>query len=1057
MTSSISSHSFDTSGRYTIPGYDKQRPFSSFLPGIAGPWGVPMWAFYVNRGQGIASFGIESKENPILEFQPANKAYHLTPTLGFRTFLKLQRQGKKTFYEPFAPWSPGHPQRTMHIGTNDLELTESVESSQRGVSTGFGLNTQVLYFILPGEPFGGLVRQLTIRNTGKQPLDIELLDGLPALIPYGVDNGALKHVSRTIEAWMQVEHYQRGMPFYRLKASAADSAEVSSIVAGNFALGTSEHKKAIEQLPVLIDPNLVFGHDTSLHTPAAFLEHSLHDLLEKSQADSGKTPCAFFGVEKTINQGNALKLTTVYGHVNGIENLQREAPHLRDPRYLVAKHKEAQQLTQNLTKTVYTQTSSPRFDAYIRQTFLDNILRGGWPVLLGDEQNPHPYHIYSRKHGDLERDYNHFFLAAEFYSQGNGNFRDVCQNRRCDVLLEPRLKEHNIHTFLSLIQLDGYNPLVVQGTRFTLPSEQVAKISTLTDTPAKLEQVLKERFSPGGLLKYIADHKIGLKVSYEEFIKRTLRHAIPHLEAEYGEGFWVDHWTYILDLIENFLAVYPDRKATLLFGNAAIPFYQSQAQVRPRSERYVLTKQGARQYNALKHIGEAGWAHTSDGEIYHTNIFGKLILLAGTKFGTLDPEGMGIEMEAGKPGWYDALNGLPGLFGSSMNETYELLRLVRFLRESLGEFGKDIPIMLPVEFGRYLQGLATLSRLGASHFHWWEQANQLRESYREQIYQPFLSGEEMTLSSVEVDGILQTFEHRLREGIARAQTLAANNVPPTYFRYTVTEHEPLSEDKRPTIRAKAFQTLALPPFLEGAVRAMKVANKAQAEQIYKAIKNSALFDQKLKMYKVNAPLKDEPYEIGRARAFTPGWLENESIWLHMAYKYLLEVLKAGLYEEFFDDFKNCLVPFQPPERYGRSLLENSSFLVSSAHPDQTLHGTGFVARLSGATAEFLEMWTLMMAGAQPFQVQAGELILRLHPILPSWLFDEQDQVQFNFLGHIPVTYHNPQRVNTWNAQPQQITLQLTQGNSFNIHDAYIPAPYAAMVRERVVKSMIIRI
>jgi hypothetical protein len=45
---------------------------------------------------------------------------------------------------------------------------------------------------------------------------------------------------------------------------------------------------------------------------------------------------------------------------------------------------------------------------------------------------------------------------------------------------------------------------------------------------------------------------------------------------------------------------------------------------------------------------------------------------------------MGIEMEAGRPGWYDALNGLPGLFGSSMPETYELLRLVNFLLEKPG-------------------------------------------------------------------------------------------------------------------------------------------------------------------------------------------------------------------------------------------------------------------------------------------------------------------------------------------------------------------------------------
>ena len=64
-------------------------------------------------------------------------------------------------------------------------------------------------------------------------------------------------------------------------------------------------------------------------------------------------------------------------------------------------------------------------------------------------------------------------------------------------------------------------------------------------------------------------------------------------------------------------------------------------------------------------------------------LFAKLLCLALIKFATLDPLGMGIEMEAERPGWYDALNGLPGLFGSSMPETYELARLLDFLRGAL--------------------------------------------------------------------------------------------------------------------------------------------------------------------------------------------------------------------------------------------------------------------------------------------------------------------------------------------------------------------------------------
>ncbi|NNK47233.1 MAG: hypothetical protein HKP01_00005, partial [Gemmatimonadetes bacterium] len=81
--------SFDDTQRFILESFASGLPFSSFLPGIAGPLGTPMWAFYVNRGQGIASFGIGNKDNPIMEFLPANKSYQSAPLTGFRTFLKL--------------------------------------------------------------------------------------------------------------------------------------------------------------------------------------------------------------------------------------------------------------------------------------------------------------------------------------------------------------------------------------------------------------------------------------------------------------------------------------------------------------------------------------------------------------------------------------------------------------------------------------------------------------------------------------------------------------------------------------------------------------------------------------------------------------------------------------------------------------------------------------------------------------------------------------------------------------------------------------------------------
>ncbi|MGM0374965.1 MAG: cellobiose phosphorylase [Chloroflexota bacterium] len=1050
----MKSFPFDASGRYIIEDYAGQRPFSSFLPGVAGPMGIPMWVFYVNRGQGISSFGIESKDSPILEFQPANKAYRLAATTGFRTFLKIQPGERTLFYEPFAPWSAVSSQRDMHIGLNELTLVER--------NPELGLTTSVLYFTLVNEPLAGLVRKLTLHNTGEGPVDLEILDGLPRLIPYGTDNGALKHISRTIEAWMKVENEQQGIPFYRLKASAADHAQVSPVTPGHFALGWRQQEGGVDRLPVVVDPEVVFLQETSLHEPLGFLETMLDELLARPQGKSGKTPCAFWGMKDTLDQGESITLYSLYGHIHSPDDLPSQTKYLIQPGYMDQKLKEAREIVEGIVQTVQTKTSSPHFDAYVRQTYLDNVLRGGWPVYWDAEPRPHVFHIYSRKHGDLERDYNDFHLAPEYYSFGEGNYRDVNQNRRSDVLLDPRVGAKNVRDFLSLIQLDGYNPLVVKGTVFKIKPGLLSELMQGVKEPDQLSPFLEKGFTPGGLLKYVEDHQIALDLPPQEFLSRVMEHADAQPRAVFGDGYWVDHWTYLLDQIESYLAVFPERKRELLFESREIPYFQSPVKVRPRRERYVLTEVGPRQYHFLTESGTSGWVLTTNGEIYKSSIFEKLILLAGVKFGTLDPGGMGLEMEAGKPGWYDALNGLPGLFGSSLPESYELFRLSVFLRESLAETDRDLAFKFPVEFGHYLQALADLTEKEMDPFQRWDHANDLRETYREKVYQG-ISGKEISLSGKELYSILQIFEDRLQKGFLRAEDWAKNGLAPTYFRYRMTDYEiqkgaggknKLDPQGRPFLRAKGFQPQPLPLFLEGAVRSIKVAGGVkEVKAIHKAVKSSPLYDRKLNMYKVNASLEGQPHEIGRARAFTPGWLENESIWLHMEYKYVLELLKAGLYQEFFTHFKEILIPFQDLDRYGRSPLENSSFLVSSAHPQPALHGAGFVARLTGATAEFLQMWLLMMAGKEPFRYQNGDLELRFRPALPAWLFDEDDRLGFQFLGGVPVTYHNPRRIDTWDHSPVSVQLTFPDGSQKDFDNPVVPAPFARMVRERKVGAV----
>lgn len=57
---------------------------------------------------------------------------------------------------------------------------------------------------------------------------------------------------------------------------------------------------------------------------------------------------------------------------------------------------------------------------------------------------------------------------------------------------------------------------------------------------------------------------------------------------------------------------------------------------------------------------------------------------------------MGLEMEGGKPGWYDALNGLPALLGSSVCETCELARMLDYVIDALNRNPGEIALLTEV-------------------------------------------------------------------------------------------------------------------------------------------------------------------------------------------------------------------------------------------------------------------------------------------------------------------------------------------------------------------------
>ena len=82
---------------------------------------------------------------------------------------------------------------------------------------------------------------------------------------------------------------------------------------------------------------------------------------------------------------------------------------------------------------------------------------------------------------------------------------------------------------------------------------------------------------------------------------------------------------------------------------------------------------------------------------------------------------------------------------------------------------------------------------------------------------------------------------------------------------------------------------------------------------------------------------------------------------------------AKLYKEFYNDIKTNMVCNMNPEVYGRSVLEHSSFIATSNNPDKRIHGQGFVNRLSGSTAEMLNIYLMLFTGGKIFDIKDIQL------------------------------------------------------------------------------------
>ena len=140
------------------------------------------------------------------------------------------------------------------------------------------------------------------------------------------------------QAWMRVEDADTGRACFRTRASMADTAQVTAVEGCNFCLAWDE---AGEILRPIVQPELVFGSDTSLAQAEGFSGTPLEALRETPQVTENRFPCCFLPKRAALAPGGTARIFSLYGQAEDKGRVAALAERVSGGQWFEAKRREA--------------------------------------------------------------------------------------------------------------------------------------------------------------------------------------------------------------------------------------------------------------------------------------------------------------------------------------------------------------------------------------------------------------------------------------------------------------------------------------------------------------------------------------------------------------------------------------------------------------------------------------------------------------------------------------------------------------------------------------------
>jgi hypothetical protein len=646
---------------YRITHYSLMPPFLMSLVSDSDHW------FFISSN-GALTAGRRDPDHALFPYYTDDRIHDSQDQTGSVTLLRVQRGGRIYLWEPFSQRMEGQYRgsRSLYKSTFGSKIIFEEVNDDLALVFSYAWTTS--------EEFG-FIRRAAVTNKGGAPAQIDLLDGIQNIMPYGLTRRFQVEFSTLADGYRESELVApTGLGLFRLSSIPTDKAEPSEALRV-----TTVWSEGLDAPRILLSPSSLdrfrrggsVVEETNIRgRRGAYLVNARLDLspaqrrewllvadVSQDAADVRATLKRLMAgkslteeVEKDVTRGRT-NLVRIVASADGIQLTADQLSTWRhfsnalfnsmrggvpDSGYRISRD-DLISFIRNANRSVAARQadfleSLP--DTILHDALLAQALERHDPDLQRLTREYLPF-TFSRRHGDPSRPWNTFTIdlkndRGERILSYQGNWRDIFQNWEALALSFPGYIESMIFKFLDASTADGYNPY---------------------------------------------------QITRDGFDWETIKAHDPWSHI----GYWGDHQViYLLKLLEESDRYHPRALQELLarpvFTYANVPYRIKPYEALLKNPRRTIDLDGALQGQIQKRVAATG----ADGKLLlddagvprRANLAEKLLVLVLSKLSNYIPEA-GIWMNTQRPEWNDANNALVG-YGVSMVTLCYLRRFLAF-------------------------------------------------------------------------------------------------------------------------------------------------------------------------------------------------------------------------------------------------------------------------------------------------------------------------------------------------------------------------------------------